>query len=61
MIEIAVLVSEHIAAFHAHDTERVLAGLADDAVWITGADTVRGKAARCWTSSTINPGRCRRR
>lgn len=39
------LISEHVAAFNAHDTERVLAGLADDAVWITGRDRFQGRAA----------------
>jgi ketosteroid isomerase-like protein len=39
------VVDEHIAAFNAHDRERVLAGLAPDAVWITGTDTVTGRAA----------------
>jgi ketosteroid isomerase-like protein len=38
-------VAEHVAAFNAHDTERLLAGFAPDAVWITGADTVAGRAA----------------
>jgi ketosteroid isomerase-like protein len=38
-------VDEHLAAFNAHDTARLLAGLAPDAVWITGQDTVRGRDA----------------
>jgi hypothetical protein len=38
------LVLDHIAAFNAHSTERLLAGLATDAVWQTGQDTVRGHA-----------------
>jgi hypothetical protein len=38
-------VEEHIAAFNAHDTVRLLAGFAADAVWITGADTVVGHEA----------------
>jgi uncharacterized protein len=39
------VVDEHVAAFNAHDTERLLAGLTPDAVWITGADTVTGRDA----------------
>jgi ketosteroid isomerase-like protein len=35
-------VEEHVAAFNAHDTARVLAGFAPDAVWATGQDVVRG-------------------
>ena len=35
---------EHVDAFNAHDTHRVMAGLSTDAVWTTGADTVRGTA-----------------
>lgn len=38
-------VLEHVAAFNAHDTDRVLAGFAGDAVWITGADRFDGIAA----------------
>jgi ketosteroid isomerase-like protein len=38
-------VLEHVAAFNAHDSERVLAGFAGDAVWITGTDRVDGIAA----------------
>ena len=41
----AALVAEHLAAFNAHDRERLLAGLHPDAVWSTGRDTVRGRAA----------------
>jgi uncharacterized protein len=37
-------VLEHVAAFNAHDTARVLAGFADDAVWITGTDRFDGIA-----------------
>lgn len=39
------LVEEHLAAFNAHDTARLLAGFATDAVWITGEDVVQGRAA----------------
>ena len=35
---------EHVAAFNAHDTTRLLAGLSPDAAWTTGADTFRGTA-----------------
>ena len=38
-------VLEHLAAFNAHDTARVLAGFTPDAVWITGADRFEGRAA----------------
>jgi ketosteroid isomerase-like protein len=38
-------VLEHVAAFNAHDTGRVLAGFTADAVWITGADRFTGVAA----------------
>jgi len=39
------LVLEHVAAFNAHDTARLLAGLAPDARWATGQDVVVGAAA----------------
>jgi ketosteroid isomerase-like protein len=38
-------VIEHIDAFNAHDTDRLLAGLSDDALWATGQDVFRGRAA----------------
>lgn len=38
-------VLEHVAAFNAHDTDRLLAGFTHDAVWITGADRFAGIAA----------------
>ena len=38
------LLEEHVAAFNAHDTARVLAGFAPDAEWITGADRFAGRA-----------------
>jgi hypothetical protein len=38
----AALVAEHIAAFNAHDTERLISGLAEDAVWATGQDVEVG-------------------
>jgi hypothetical protein len=41
----ADVVAAHIAAFNAHDTSGLLAGLAPDAVWITGQDVVTGRAA----------------
>lgn len=37
------LVEEHVAAFNAHDTARVLAGFTADAEWITGADRFAGQ------------------
>jgi len=38
---VRALVLEHVAAFNAHSTARLLAGLAEDAVWVTGQDVVR--------------------
>jgi hypothetical protein len=38
------VVEEHLAAFNAHDTDRMLAGFAADAVWATGRDVMRGTA-----------------
>jgi hypothetical protein len=38
-------VEEHVAAFNAWDTERLLAGFAPHAVWITGQDRFVGTAA----------------
>ena len=37
-------IHKHIAAFNAQDLPRLLAGLAEDAVWQTGQDTFRGRA-----------------
>lgn len=42
MISALELVEEHIAAFNAHDSERLLATLAPDVVWATGQDVCRG-------------------
>lgn len=36
-------VREHLAAFNAHSTARLLAGFTDDAVWVTGQDVTRGR------------------
>ncbi|MDX6257885.1 MAG: uncharacterized protein QOJ11_4219 [Frankiales bacterium] len=44
MSDAAAAVREHIAAFNAHSTERLLAGFAADAVWRTGADVFEGEA-----------------
>lgn len=41
----AAAVRTHLAAFNAHDTEALLAGLDPDAVWATGAAVVRGRDA----------------
>jgi hypothetical protein len=38
-------VEEHLAAFNAHDSDRLLAGFSDDAIWATGRDVMRGRAA----------------
>jgi hypothetical protein len=39
------VVEEHLAAFNAHDTERLLAGFGPDIVWSTGRDVMRGTTA----------------
>ena len=44
MSSAAAVVREHLDAFNAHSTERVLAGFAPDAVWRTGADVFEGRA-----------------
>ena len=41
----AHLVEDHLAAFNAHDSARVLAGLAADVQWATGQDVFRGREA----------------
>jgi ketosteroid isomerase-like protein len=43
-MEVRAAVEEHLAAFNAHDTRRLLAGFAADAVWNTGRDVARGTA-----------------
>jgi hypothetical protein len=35
-------VLDHLDAFNAHDTDRLIAGLHQDVVWATGSDVVRG-------------------
>ena len=35
-------VREHLAAFNAHDTARLLAGCAENIEWITGQDHIHG-------------------
>lgn len=37
-------VVDHVAAFNAHDTNRLLAGLYPDVLWATGSDVYRGSA-----------------
>jgi hypothetical protein len=37
-------VLDHIDAFNAHDTGRLIAGLRPDVVWATGSDVFRGSA-----------------
>ena len=39
----AQLVAEHIAAFNAHDSARLLAGVAPDVRWATGQDVFHGR------------------
>lgn len=38
-------VEQHLAAFNTHDSERLLAGFTDDAIWATGEDVMRGRTA----------------
>jgi hypothetical protein len=38
------LIKGHVKAFNARDLEALMAGFADDAVWITGQTTARGRA-----------------
>jgi hypothetical protein len=38
------LIKEHVAAFNARDLEALMAGFTDDAVWVTGQATARGRA-----------------
>jgi ketosteroid isomerase-like protein len=38
-------VHEHLAAFNAHDSQRLLAGFAEDVQWATGQDVFRGSDA----------------
>ena len=38
------VVAAHLEAFNAHDTQRLLAGLAPDAQWITGSEIIEGRA-----------------
>jgi uncharacterized protein len=40
--DITRLVKEHVDAFNTHDSARMLAGFAGDAVWSTGSDVFRG-------------------
>ncbi|MFJ4987182.1 nuclear transport factor 2 family protein [Streptomyces sp. NPDC088732] len=41
----AAAVREHVRAFNARDVDGLLTGFTEDAVWITGSTTVRGRAA----------------
>jgi uncharacterized protein len=45
MLSARDVVDEHLAAFNAHDTARLLARFADDAAWSTGQDVMRGREA----------------
>ncbi len=42
--QIEQAIREHVAAFNSRDVERLMAGLAEDVVWQTGADTIRGRS-----------------
>lgn len=39
---VRALVLDHVEAFNAQDRDRLLKGLAEDVVWSTGRDTIRG-------------------
>lgn len=41
----AQIVAAHVDAFNSHNTDALLAGLANEVVWITGTDRFTGKAA----------------
>jgi hypothetical protein len=41
---IETLIRTHVEAFNTRDLETLMAGFADDAVWITGRTTARGRA-----------------
>jgi ketosteroid isomerase-like protein len=45
MPDARAVITEHLAAFNAHDTDRLLAGFDRDAVWVTGQDEFRGLPA----------------
>jgi uncharacterized protein len=40
----AEVVSRHIEAFNARDLDSLMAGLSEDATWVTGTDSFRGAA-----------------
>jgi ketosteroid isomerase-like protein len=41
---LAALLHEHVRAFNARDLDALLAGLREDALWVTGTSVVRGRA-----------------
>ncbi|WP_327296557.1 MULTISPECIES: nuclear transport factor 2 family protein [unclassified Streptomyces] len=41
----AGVIREHLRAFNARDLDALLAGFTEDALWVTGTTTVRGRAA----------------
>ena len=41
----AALVRAHIEAFNTRDLDALMAGLSEDASWVTGTDRLRGSAA----------------
>jgi len=45
MSDVRAAVEEHVAAFNAGDTSRILAGFASEAVWVTGQDRFVGHTA----------------
>jgi ketosteroid isomerase-like protein len=42
---VRALILDHVEAFNTHDRARLLGGLAEDVVWSTGRDTIRGVEA----------------
>ncbi|MFJ1796419.1 nuclear transport factor 2 family protein [Kitasatospora griseola] len=42
---VAAVVGEHVRAFNDRDVDALMDGFTDDAVWITGATVVSGRAA----------------
>jgi hypothetical protein len=42
--DVAAAISEHVRAFNDRDVDALMSGFTDDACWITGSSTVRGRA-----------------
>ncbi|MEV6792393.1 nuclear transport factor 2 family protein [Streptomyces sp. NPDC051320] len=41
---IETLIRTHVEAFNTHDLDTLMAGFTEDAVWVTGRTTARGRA-----------------